>query len=88
MRTSTKLLFAVMALMLAGCAVGPDTKAAADPAAARQAAADKECVRATGTRIEPKEGKCATVSGRTYTNEDLQRTGAQTLNEAISRLPR
>ena len=83
MNSSMKLLLAgAAALLLAACAGQPAQ------VADKSAAADKNCVRETGTRIKVKEGECAPVDGRVYTNEDLQRTGAQTLNEAVSRLRR
>ena len=77
-----KALFAgIVALALGACAAQPTEVAGKAPR-------KRDCVRDTGTHIKVKEGECAPVAGTVYTNEDLQRTGAQTLNEAVSRLRR
>lgn len=81
MGLSTKLLAAAVAAMMAGCAGQPAQ-------VAQKAPAKKECLRETGTHIKTKEGECAPVDGRVYTDEDLRRSGATTLNEAINRLGR
>lgn len=89
---SMKPAFAgLLALGLAACAGAPPQVADNTPAQAQaqaKASAKKDCVRETGTRIKAKEGKCAPVDGRVYTDEDLERSGATTLNEAINRLGR
>jgi hypothetical protein len=40
----------------------------------------------TGTRISLKDGECANVPGRVYSKDDLDRTGATTVSEALRML--
>lgn len=70
-------------LLLAACASSPTAPADASKAAART---DPNCLRETGTRVPPKPGHCVIASGRSYTREDLDRTGAATLGAALRRL--
>ena len=44
---------------------------------------DRNCIRDTGSLIKPKPGQCLPVAGRTYTKEDIDRTGARTLGPAL-----
>lgn len=44
------------------------------------------CLRETGSRLPPGEGRCLPVAGRVLLNEDLQRTGAVSAGEAVRRL--
>lgn len=37
---------------------------------------DRNCLRATGSLIPPKPGECLPVAGRSYSGQELQRTGA------------
>jgi len=76
------LLAAALALALGACASQPPAKTVAEPVVKRN------CVRETGTRIETPEGKCAIASGRAYTAEDLERSGAQSVGEAVRRMVR
>lgn len=83
MGIATKLLsVGSLALALGACAGQPAQ------VAEKKAEVDRNCLRETGTRIKLREDQCAPDRGRVYTNDDLQRTGAQTLNEAISRVAR
>ena len=67
---------------------------AAAPDATEQAAVreldDRNCLKQTGTRIAPRADrngrKCANVVGRVYTRDDLDRTGAVDLADALRRL--
>ena len=50
---------------------------------------DRNCLKHTGSRLiraDSKGRKCAIASGRSYTKEDIDRTGAFDLHEAIRRL--
>ena len=48
------------------------------------AAVEKNCIRATGTRIQhrDKDG-CTGLAGRSYTGDELRRTGATRIGEAL-----
>ena len=71
-------------------AVVTDAEAVA-PEATEQAAArelnDRHCLKHTGTRISPRADrngrKCANAVGRAYNRDDLDRTGAVDLAEAL-----
>lgn len=49
---------------------------------------DRHCARDTGSRIAPrdKDGKRCNTFGRVYTQDDIQRTGAVDLGEALRKL--
>jgi hypothetical protein len=68
----------VLASLCAGCAgqVAPD----------KTDVADRYCVRETGTRMARPDGQCTPDPGRSYTREDLERTGESTLGGALSRV--
>ena len=71
--------------MLAGCAT-PTPRAMNTPDAAPTAqAASLHCLK-TGSRIVQKDNECANVSGRAYSRDDIDRTGAFTVSEALRRL--
>ena len=72
-----------------------DTTATAQPAsrdevARKDEAADRNCLKETGSRIAPrpdsKGRKCVNATGRSYTKEDMDRTGAIDLQDALRRL--
>jgi hypothetical protein len=70
---------------------GVGEQAAAPPAAAAAGTpadrlADRNCLRDTGSLIPPKPGHCLPVAGRSYTRDDLRRTGATRTGEALERL--
>ena len=44
------------------------------------------CIRDTGSHIPPAKGKCLPVVGTTYTQQDLQRTGATNIGQALQML--
>ncbi len=44
---------------------------------------DRNCIRDTGSRIPAKPGECLPVAGRSYSQEDIQRTGQTTLGPAL-----
>lgn len=51
----------------------------------RNARLDRLCPDATASRIKRPRGSCSSP-GRVYTREDLDRTGATTISEALIRL--
>ncbi|NKF22521.1 hypothetical protein [Solimonas marina] len=44
------------------------------------------CIEQTGSRIKPKNGECLDVSGRVYTQEQLQQTGQTNLADSLRML--
>ena len=94
MSTLFKPLFlGVFALTLAACATtaprapGADTAAVADSAAVPKAkAVPPDCITATGTRIKRAPNDCTATPGRVFTQDDLDRTGAVSVSEALERL--
>lgn len=58
--------------------------------AARNEVTDRNCLKETGSRLAPrpdnKGRKCVNASGRAYSREDLDRTGAIDLSDALRRL--
>lgn len=68
------------ALILGACA-GEQTRTTS----ATQEPAKAGCVSETGTRIEKQKGQ-GCEAGRTYTREDLERSGAISTGEAIKRV--
>ncbi|MEO8367154.1 MAG: hypothetical protein ABI538_13215 [Pseudoxanthomonas sp.] len=71
-----------------------DTAAAVQPASThgdtKEHATDRNCLKETGSRLAPrpdsKGRKCVNASGRAYSKEDLDRTGAIDLSDALRRL--
>lgn len=49
-------------------------------------ASDRNCIRDTGSRIRVKKGQCLPVAGRSYSQQDLQRTGETDLGSALQKL--
>jgi putative hemolysin len=47
---------------------------------------DRNCLRDTGSLIPPKKGDCLPVTGRSYSKDDIDNTGAHTLGPALERL--
>lgn len=57
------------------------------PDGAKETAAQSRCLRETGTRIKRRDGDgCLASPGRSYSRDELQRTGSLTLGEALQRL--
>lgn len=50
------------------------------------AADSRTCVRATGSLIPPPKNKCLPVVGNSYSQKDLQRTGAGNIGQALQTL--
>lgn len=47
---------------------------------------DRNCLRDTGSLIPAKKGQCLPVTGRSYSREELQRTGTQNNARALQML--
>lgn len=64
------------------------TEGTAAPASARRLVkpGDYNCLRSTGSRIPPKAGECLPVSGRAYSRDDIERTGARNTGDALRML--
>lgn len=67
-------------IWLAGCASSPDTFVDG-----RSAAIDRTCGLVSASRIERNDEDCG-APGRSYTQDDLRRTGALSTSEALQRL--
>ncbi len=46
----------------------------------------RNCIRDTGSHIPPRKGQCLPVAGRSYSQQDIQRTGAFDLGQALRML--
>lgn len=46
----------------------------------------RSCIRDTGSHIPPPKGQCLPVAGRSYSQQDIQRTGATTMGQALQML--
>ncbi|HEX5961550.1 MAG TPA: hypothetical protein VFY97_09930 [Rhodanobacteraceae bacterium] len=46
----------------------------------------RSCIRDTGSHIPPPKGKCLPVAGRSYSQKDIQRTGAVDVGHALQML--
>ncbi|MGH8111450.1 MAG: hypothetical protein ACREPF_06560 [Rhodanobacteraceae bacterium] len=44
------------------------------------------CIRDTGSRIPPPKGQCLPVPGTSYSQKDIQRTGATNIGQALQML--
>lgn len=86
----------VSAMLLAGCGASTVLLAQDSPisppsagSSGQQHAArpdDRNCIRDTGSRIPVKKGHCLSVNGRSYSQQDLQRTGEPGLGRALQKL--
>ena len=69
------------ALMLAACATS-NSGAHREPEAAAAVTQDPPCLTQTGSRIAGDGKRCAAF-GRSYSNTDIERTGATTADDAL-----
>jgi hypothetical protein len=83
-RTLAVSLLAAALALAAGCATTPPAERQV-AASATKPASTALCVQETGSRIKQKPGECI-GAGRTYSQEDLERTGAFTSAEALEKL--
>jgi hypothetical protein len=81
----TLALGMLTALLAAACATTspPEERKVAANAAGQKT--DVACVNETGSRIKQKPGECIS-NGRTYSQEELERTGSIDTAEALRRL--
>ncbi len=76
----------IAALLTVGCATAPTEEAKLAAANANKADAAKAfCVQDTGTRIKQSKDECL-QSGRTYSRDEIERTGAFDAADALRRL--
>ena len=95
------LLGLVFAASAQTAAPAPPTDPQTDPATTETSAkqdkadakkdelADRNCLKYTGSRLiraDSKGRKCANATGRSYSKEDIDRTGALDLRDALRRL--
>lgn len=89
----------VSAILLAGCgasaalsaqdaSAAPPSAASSGQSSAQQALRpdERNCIRETGSHIPAKKGQCLPVNGRSYSQQDLQRTGEPELGRALQKL--
>lgn len=46
----------------------------------------RQCIRDTGSHIPPPKGQCLPVAGNSYSQQDIQRTGATDIGQALQML--
>jgi hypothetical protein len=80
------LLGTCTAGLLAACATAPTTAIADRTAATAPGFTPGVDCLTTGTRIRLKEGECANVAGRSFTQDEIQRTGAIDTVQALRML--
>jgi hypothetical protein len=64
----------------------PVAHAQATPPRAVPQLDSRQCIRDTGSHIPPPKGQCLPVAGRSYSQEDIRRTGAITTGQALRML--
>lgn len=87
-KSSFVSLVLAMAVASGAAYAQADTQAQPQPPA-KQAAVkpgDRNCIRDTGSLIKPKDGACLPVAGRSYGQDDIQRTGKTRLGPALQDL--
>jgi len=69
-------------------AAAPPSAGSSGQPSARQASRpdERDCIRQTGSHIPAKQGQCLPVNGRSYSQQDLQRTGEPELGRALQKL--
>lgn len=80
--------YGVSPMLLAQSLAAPAFAQSSAQPSAQQAARpnDRNCIRDTGSRIPVKKGRCLPVTGRSYSQQDLLRTGRPNLGEALQQL--
>ncbi len=58
----------------------------ADATAGASSADRSRCLTETGSAIKPAAGNCLRVNGRSYSREDIDRTGSTTVGGALTNL--
>lgn len=84
---ATSALIASLTLLAAGCATSPNQQSldASKVAANQKSVSQIGCTGDTGSRIQRKEDECR-GPGRTYSQEELERTGQFNAADALKRL--
>ncbi len=74
--------------LLAGNVVAAEAAAPSSQAVKTDSAEPRpaNCVRETGSRIKLKKDECLGIAGRSYSADELQRTGAANTGEALRRI--
>jgi hypothetical protein len=78
----TLIICAVASASIVACSTAPqrpDAKTAA-------ATTNRPCSQETASRIPARPGDCSATPGRTYSNEDVERTGQTNVGEALQML--
>lgn len=60
-------------------------QATAQPVAATVAEPQANCLQETGSRLKPKDGKCISAPGTVVSREELDRSGAINVGDALRR---
>jgi hypothetical protein len=71
---------------LACCATTPPASSHASRTARAAPVQSRTCLTSTGSRIPPSAGDCLGVPGRSYSQRDIESTGATSAAEALSLL--
>ena len=83
------LVFASVVFSLSACAgnkpKNTDSEEAREKAEEIESAQNRNCIRDTGSRLNRDERECNSQPGRTITREELERTGAINVEEALKR---
>jgi len=80
LKSSTLALVILGALLCTAIANADDAKPAPQPA---HASSPSTCMRDTATRIKLAPGECSASAGRSYSKEDVDRTGKTTAGGAL-----
>lgn len=92
---STLPMLALASALAAGSALAAQSPASSTDRASQQATTvkppvnkpgDATCLRATGSLIRAKPGRCLPVVGRSYSGEELRRTGTQNTARGLQML--
>jgi hypothetical protein len=79
-KSSTLALCMLSAVLCTAGAVADDAKPAPQPA---QPKAPNTCMHDTGTRLKLAPDECSASAGRSYTKDDVDRTGKTTAGGAL-----
>ncbi|MGH8125435.1 MAG: hypothetical protein ACREPK_06280 [Rhodanobacteraceae bacterium] len=66
--------------------VAPSTRPAKKPRRALPAPGSPNCLLYTGSHIRPPKGQCLPVTGVSFSQQDIERTGAMNLGDALQML--
>lgn len=83
---SRSALVALAALLLSSVVHAGEPAAQANEKDAQEDETPSQCLRDTGSHIRVRKGECRAFVGRSYSREDLSRTGETRVGEALRRL--